>query len=250
MEIAYLSLAALIMEFIDSSLGMMYGTVLSPFLLLMNYSVADVVPSLLISQAVGGFIASWRHHRHGNGDFNSGTTDRRIAVTLIWFGVFASLIGVSLSVSIPPLILKSYIGLLVTLIGLLILWGRSLVLTNARVYLLGSVSAFNKALSGGGFGPLVAGGQLVFRDRCEKGAIASTDFAEAPICLLSFLLWLCFKGIPPLTLCLPLCLGAAIGGFLGPCWLSTIRNREGLKKMLGMLVLLEGIWVLYMVWFR
>jgi uncharacterized membrane protein YfcA len=250
MEGAYLGIAALVMEFIDSALGMMYGTVLSPFLIIMNYNAKEVVPSILISQAIGGFIASWRHHRLKNADFNSGSTDRRIAVTVIWFGVFACLIGVFLSVSISPKALNTYIGLLVTVIGLMILLGRSLLLTNGKVYLLGFISAFNKALSGGGFGPLVAGGQLVFRNRCEKGAIGSTDFAEAPICLFSFLLWVCFKGFPPAALCLPLCAGSAIGGFFGPLWLSKINNRDALKKILGALVLLEGVWVLYKVWLK
>jgi uncharacterized membrane protein YfcA len=250
MEVAYLGIAALVMEFIDSALGMMYGTVLSPLLIIMNYSAKEVVPSLLISQAIGGFIASWRHHRLKNADFNAGSTDRRIAVTVIWFGVFACLIGVFLSVSISPKALNTYIGLLVTVIGLMILLGRSLLLTNGKVYLLGFISAFNKALSGGGFGPLVAGGQLVFRNRCEKGAIGSTDFAEAPICLFSFLLWVCFKGFPPAALCLPLCAGSAIGGFFGPLWLSKIHNRDALKKILGALVLLEGVWVLYKVWLK
>ena len=112
------------MEFIDSALGMMYGTVLSPLLILFSFNARDVVPSILISQAVGGFIASWRHHRHGNADFNSGTTDRRIAVTVIWFGAFACLFGVFLSVSIPPRILNAYIGLLVTVVGIMILCNR------------------------------------------------------------------------------------------------------------------------------
>lgn len=250
MEIAYLTMAALIMEFIDSSLGMMYGTVLSPFLIIMNYNAKDVVPSILISQAIGGFIASWRHHRYKNGNFNSGATDRHIAETIIWFGVFACVIGVFVSVSISPKVLNTYIGLLVSVIGLLILCGGSLILTNGKIYLLGFISAFNKALSGGGFGPLVAGGQLVFRDRCEKGAIASTDFAEAPICLFGFLLWVCFKGFPPLTLLLSLSAGSAIGGFYGPLWLSKIANRNKLKKALGLLVLLEGAWVLYKVWIK
>jgi len=248
MEAALLAIGALFMEFIDSALGMMYGTVLSPLLLIMNYSAKDVVPSILISQAVGGFIASWRHHRLNNADFNQGTTDRRIAVTVIWFGVFACLIGVFVSVSVSPKVLNTYIGLLVFVIGLLILSGRSLILTNGKIYLLGFISAFNKALSGGGFGPLVAGGQLVFRNRCEKGAIGSTDFAEAPICLFSFLLWACFKGFPPTSLWLPLCAGSAVGGFFGPHWLSRIHSRERLKKILGVLVLLEGAWVLYRVW--
>jgi len=250
MEFACLAASALIMEFIDSALGMMFGTVLSPLLIIMNYNARDVVPSILISQAVGGFIASWRHHQYRNGDFNSGTTDRRIAVTIIWFGVFACVIGVFLSVSISPKILNTYIGLLVTLVGLLILGEQSLILTNRKIYLLGFISAFNKALSGGGFGPLVAGGQLVFRDRCEKGAIASTDFAEAPICLFSFLLWVCFKGFPPTPLWLALSAGSAVGGFYGPRWLSRITSRNLLKKILGALVLLEGTWVLYKVWIR
>ncbi len=250
MEFVWLATAAFVMEVIDSALGMMFGTLLSPLLIIMNYSPKDVVPSLLISQAVGGFIASWRHQRFNNGNFGAGATDRRIAVTIIWFGLFACVIGVSLSVSISPKILNTYIGLLVTVIGVLILGRHSLVLTDGRVYLLGFISAFNKALSGGGFGPLVAGGQLIFRDRCEKGAIASTDFAEAPICLFSFLLWVCFKGFPPAPLWLALSAGAAMGGFFGPRVLSAIANRDMLKKTLGVLVLLEGVWVLYKVWGR
>jgi uncharacterized protein len=250
LEWIYLVTSALIMEFIDSFLGMMYGTVLSPLLIIMDYKAKDVVPSLLISQAIGGFIASWRHHRFKNADFNSGTTDRRIAITVIWCGVFASLIGVFISVSISPKILNTYIGLLVTVIGVMILCGRSLILTNRKVFLLGFISAFNKALSGGGFGPLVAGGQLVFRERSEKGAIGSTDFAEAPICLFSFLLWVFFAGLPPVALYLPLCVGSAIGGFFGPMCLSKIKSHEKLKKILGALVLLEGAWVLYKVWVK
>lgn len=250
MELACLTIAAMIMEFIDSALGMMYGTVLSPLLIILSYDVKEVVPSILLSQAVGGFIASWRHHGLKNADFHAGTMDRRIAVTIIWFGVFACLIGVFLSVSIPKKVLNTYIGLLVTVIGVLILCNRTLIPTNGKIYALGFVSAFNKALSGGGFGPLVAGGQLVFRDRSEKGAIGSTDFAEAPICLFSFLLWVAFKGLPPVTLFLPLCAGSAIGGFFGPKFLSTIKSHDKLKKALGAMVLLEGIWVLYKVWLK
>jgi uncharacterized protein len=250
LEVTGLIAVAVIMEFIDSALGMMYGTVLSPLLIIMNYQAKDVVPSILISQAVGGFIASYRHHRCGNADFNAGTLDRRIAVAVIWFGVFASLLGVFLSGVISSKVLNTYIGLLVTLIGVLILCGRSMVLTDGKIYLLGFVSAFNKALSGGGFGPLVAGGQLVFRDRSEKGAIGSTDFAEAPICLFSFVLWVCFRGLPPSALVLPLCAGSAVGGFFGPLWLSRMESRNRLKKMLGGLVLVEGVWVLCKVWVK
>jgi len=132
----------------------------------------------------------------------------------------------------------------------MILGGKTLIMTSPKIYALGFISAFNKALSGGGFGPLVAGGQLVFKDRSEKGAIGSTDFAEAPICLLSFFLWFLVNGLPPMTLMIPLCLGSMVGGFFGPLALSKIGSKEILKKSLGVLILIEGLWVLYKVWIR
>ena len=50
-------------EFIDASIGMMYGTILTPVLLILGYSVIDIVPAILLSQAIGGFIASIRHNQ-------------------------------------------------------------------------------------------------------------------------------------------------------------------------------------------
>lgn len=250
METFYLILLAIVMEFIDSSLGMMYGTVLSPLLILMGYDVKSVVPSILISQAIGGFVASYKHHQLQNANFQEGTIDHKVSVTIIWFGVFACLIGVFISVSIPPKVLNTYIAVLVIVIALMILAGKTLIMTSTKIYILGFISAFNKALSGGGFGPLVAGGQLVFKDRSEKGAIGSTDFAEAPICLLSFCLWFLIKGMPDLNLMIPLCAGAMIGGFFGPMALSKISSKDILKKCLGALVLIEGAWVIYKVWLK
>ncbi|MBN1366039.1 MAG: sulfite exporter TauE/SafE family protein [Syntrophaceae bacterium] len=245
-----LTAAAMVMEFIDSALGMMYGTVLSPLLILLGYDVKNVVPTILISQALGGFIASFRHHQLKNANFQAGTVDHRVSVIIIWFGVFACVMGVFLSASISPKILNTYIAVLVMVIGIMILLNKTLIMTSGKIYILGFISAFNKALSGGGFGPLVAGGQLVFKDRSEKGAIGSTDFAEAPICLLSFCLWLLIKGMPPLTLMIPVCLGSMIGGFFGPMALSKIGSKEILKKGLGVLVFIEGLWVIYKVWIR
>ncbi|MBN1472785.1 MAG: sulfite exporter TauE/SafE family protein [Syntrophaceae bacterium] len=249
-ESFYLIIFAMIMEFIDSALGMMYGTVLSPLLILMGYNVKEVVPSILISQSIGGFIASWRHHSLQNANFKSGTTDYKISTTIIWFGVFACLIGVLVSSSISPKVLNTYIAVLVIVIAIMVLWDKTLIMTAKKIYALGFISAFNKAMSGGGFGPLVAGGQLVFKDRCEKGAIGSTDFAEAPICLLSFFLWWVLNGLPPLTLMIPLCIGAVVGGFFGPIALSKIKSKTIFKKILGVLVLLQGFWIIYKVWLR
>lgn len=249
-ESFYLVVFAMVMGFVDSALGMMYGTVLSPLLILIGYDVKSVVPAILISQAVCCSVASYRHHQLKNVNFQTGTTDYHVTTILIWSGVFACVIGVFISISISPKILNTYIAILVIVIALMILSGKTFIMTSKKIYALGFISAFNKALSGGGFGPLVTGGQLVFKDRSEKGAVGSAVFAAASICLLSFFLWLLLNGMPPISLMAPLCVGSAVGGFFGPMALSKIGSKEILKKSLGILVLIEGSWVLYKVWIR
>ena len=49
-QLIFLCLLATIGEFIDSGLGMMYGTILSPLLILIGYSPEVVIPSILFSQ--------------------------------------------------------------------------------------------------------------------------------------------------------------------------------------------------------
>ena len=247
-ESFYLVVFAMVMGFVDSMLGMMYGTVLSPLLILIGYNVKSVIPAILISQAVGCFVASYRHHQLKNANFQTGTTDHHVTTILIWSGVFACVIGVFISVSISPKILNTYIAVLIIVIALMILSGKTLIMTSKKIYAFGFISAFNKALSGSGFGPLVTGGQLVFKDRSEKGAVGSAVFAAASICLLSFFLWFLVNGLPPINLMIPLCLGSMVGGFFGPMALSKIGSKEILKKSLGVLVLIEGLFLLYKVW--
>ncbi|MCK4232918.1 hypothetical protein KAX75_00695, partial [candidate division WOR-3 bacterium] len=58
----FIAALAFCCEYIDSSLGMGYGTILSPVLIIMGFDPLIVVPSILLSQAVGGFTASIFHH--------------------------------------------------------------------------------------------------------------------------------------------------------------------------------------------
>ena len=185
-ESFYLVVFAMVIKFVDSTLGMMYGTVLSPLLILIGYDVKSVVPAILISQAVGGFIASYKHHRLKNANFQTGTIDYRITTSIILVGVFACIIAVFISISISPKILNTYIAILLIAIALMILSDKTLIMTSKKIYALGFISAFNKALSGAGFGPLVTGGQLIFKERSEKGAIGSYGLCQSPYLSLKF----------------------------------------------------------------
>lgn len=46
-------LGGFLCEFIDASMGMMYGTILSPVLIIAGFEPVLVVPSILFSQALG-----------------------------------------------------------------------------------------------------------------------------------------------------------------------------------------------------
>jgi len=52
---------AFICEFADSSLGMGYGTTLTPVLLLLGYESAQIVPAVLISECVTGIVSAIFH---------------------------------------------------------------------------------------------------------------------------------------------------------------------------------------------
>lgn len=61
-------LAALACEYLDSSLGMGYGTTLTPLLLIAGFEPLQVVPAVLLSELLTGVTAGALHHRDGNVD--------------------------------------------------------------------------------------------------------------------------------------------------------------------------------------
>jgi len=83
---------------------------------------------------------------------------------------------------------KTYIGLLVLAMGISILLtiGRTFAFSWKKVVGLGLVAAFNKGISGGGYGPLVCGGQ-VLAGMGEKEAIGITSLAEGLVCIVGVL---------------------------------------------------------------
>lgn len=150
-------------ELVDSTCGMGYGTTLTPLLLLLGYTPAEVVPAVLMSECVTGIMAGLVHHEFGNVDLRPGTRDFKVALVLTGLSLVGVLLGVGIAVNIPPLAVKIYIGVLVLAIGLAILrhHGRQARFSWNRMAGLGLLAAFNKGISGGGYGPLVTGGQIL-----------------------------------------------------------------------------------------
>jgi len=257
MELSFISIfgliaGALLCELIDSSLGMLYGTILSPVLIIAGFNPFWVVPSILLSQAVGGLTASVFHHRLKNADLSfknkKPSDDLRVTLLITSLGILAAIAAALIAVNIPKIVLKSYIGILVVLMGIIVISKVNFKFSWKKIVGIGILSAINKAISGGGFGPIVTAGQIV-SGRQSKNSIGATTLAEAPICIAAFLVYLFTQGISNWNFVLVLCLGAFGGAVLGPFFTARFKSNEKLKIILGILTLVLGLFVLANTWF-
>ena len=228
-----IALLAFCTEFVDSTLGMGYGTALTPLLLILGFEPLVIVPAVLLSEGITGFLSAAAHNRAGNVSFlPRGFSFRGAHETLRRFGlrrtlrsgvprplkvaffislcsVAATIAAVFLAVKLPPLAVKIYIGVMILVMGITILarTGKKSRFSWARISLLGAVASFNKGISGGGYGPVVTGGQ-VLSGLDAKQAIAITSQSEGITCLAGFIVYTITIGTENLTLAPYLILGA------------------------------------------
>jgi uncharacterized membrane protein YfcA len=200
---------AFLAEYMDSSLGMGYGTTLTPILLIMGYTPLQVVPAVLLSEFISGTSAGLLHHRLGNVDLSSGTRANRTMWILAVCSVVGTVAAVILAVKLPPRLVKAYIGVMILGIGIFILLGKRFAgkFSWNKIIGLGTVAAFNKGISGGGYGPLVTGGQILVGVP-EKNAVGITSLAEGLVCLGGLGLYMTLEGGLYWGLALPLTVGA------------------------------------------
>ena len=269
--IVLIVLGGFLCEFIDASMGMMYGTVLSPVLIIAGFEPVLVVPSILLSQALGGFTASIFHHRFRNVNlalktinpkiiakklyelgcvesFKKGTTkDFKVSFCVASLGIATTIIAALIAISIPKAVLKTYIGILVVAMGIILVSSPTFKFSWKKMLAVGALSAFNKGISGGGFGPVVTSGQMI-AGRDSKSSIGATTLAEAPICIVGFLTFLVIKGISDWKLAIFLSVGALLGAPLGALLTSKFSSEKRLRIILGILTLVLGAWTLLRTW--
>lgn len=262
---------AFLCEFIDASLGMGYGTILSPLLIIMGFNPTMVIPAVLISQAFGGFFAAIFHRQLGNVNFKSNPRDLKLVILISVLGIFATILAALIAVNIPRNVLKTYIGLIVLIMGIIILKNRVFTFSWNKMIGIGILSAFNKGMSGGGFGPVVTGGQIL-SGQDHKSAVGITTLAEAPICISGFFTYIIvstIKNIPGSVLDMPfkdfiqtmfsvqmiqwelilaLLLGSVLVAPFAALTTMTIK-RSKIHYIIGVLITALGIWTLFKTWF-
>ena len=269
--IFFLIALAFVAEFIDSSMGMMYGTILSPVLIVSGFDPLVVIPSILFSQGVAGFIAGISHHKFSNADFKPKITcpkkivgkikkhgfvesfkrgfsrDFKIVFVVSVLGVVVTIIAVLLAISLPKWVLTTYIGILVLSMGIVLLSKLKFKFTWKKILGIAILSSFNKGLSGGGFGPVVTSGQVIAGNN-SKNSIATTTMSETPICITGFAAYFLTVGFSDWTFLFILMFGAVMAAPLGAHFTSKM-NEEKIRPLLGVLAVGLGVWTLAKVFF-
>lgn len=240
-----IAIMALIMETVDSSLGMMYGTLLSPLLLGYGFDPLILIPALLFSQGIGGIFGTLLHHRHGNADFNGFTRDTKVALAMILPGLAIVILGVFAAVNIPKFYVKFYIASIVIVMSILCLSPITYKFAWWKHIGVGILAAFNKALTGGGFGPVTSTGGII-GGLSAKVSVATTTLGEVGICFGSFLAYMVVVGCYDFKLTTALSIGAIVGGIIGP-WVSSIVDHGKLRVIIGLLGVSSGVWLFWRI---
>jgi len=234
-------LTAMFCEYIDSSLGMGYGTTLTPLLLLAGFEPLQIVPCVLFSEFVTGLTAGLMHHRDGNVDFLRDHKARSTAVLLSTLSVAGAIAGVTLALGLSKFWLTAIIAVIIMSVGVATLATvrRRLRYRRGHVIAIGAVAAFNKGLSGGGYGPLVTAGQVV-SGVSAKSAVAITCLAEAFTCIVGVAAYLVIHGGFDFALAVPLTAGAVLSV---PMATLTVRQlpEAVMRYSVGVVTCLLGI---------
>lgn len=188
MEIIF-SIVVLVFAFdlLDSSAGMGLGTLSAPVLLLMGYGVHQVIPVLVIDAAISGWLSGWFHHEFENVNFSFERPLSRATRTLLiiaGMGCFTIFLGVLLAyflLKFPPIVIKTYVGILVIMMAAFGLTGFKR--GSGREYspkllaFFAGVAGLNKGVGGGGYGPVMVLGEI-FSGVYEKTAAAISQTSE------------------------------------------------------------------------
>ncbi len=225
---------------VDSTMGGGYGTVGTPLLILFGFATKLATPSILISQGIACSFATVFHHKYKNVDLRDlKGEDTKIAAVIVALGLIGAAIGVATALSLPKIYLNTYIGLLVLAIGMMMVVNAKYKFSWKKIMGIGLITGFNKALSGGAYGPVVTGGQVV-SGRDIRRAVGVSIFTVIPITIFSLFLYLSSHTITNVYLPIFLTIGAVVATGIGPK-ITSHMNKDIHHRMFGVVIALLGI---------
>lgn len=225
---------------VDLSLGMGYGFTVTPVMLLLGYTPAETVPTVLFSSFIGGASSSFFNHRLRNADFTPGSRDLKIALITGGLGVVGAVIGVNTSLSLPERTVGLYIGSLVVASGALVLYSKSLIsgFSWPKIMAISILGSFNKGISGSGFGPIMTTGAIM-SGLDEKASVSIQALSETLVSLVGFATYIALQSRVDAPMIAAMSLGVTLAS---PFAASIVKKARGntLRTMIGVLALIVG----------
>ncbi|MFX1409747.1 MAG: TSUP family transporter [Promethearchaeota archaeon] len=236
--ILFIILLAFIFESMDSMAGMGFGTALSPLLFLFGYTPLQVVPAILISEAITGIIDTFFDHEFKNVrySFRPLNDATKISLIIAFFGclaIFTSILIGYFAIKFPDLVIKTYVAILVIFMGIfgfIRILLRKFETSKTRPKMLIGFSAlagFNKGIGGGGYGPVITMGQI-FSGVYEKSATAIVSFAESIVSIVGITTFflISFAGVEVDLVLLPsLFTGGFFAALIAPYLVRVFPNK-------------------------
>ncbi len=242
-----LAIIAFILSYISSMVGMGYGTIIVPILLLMGFNPHDVVAGVLLSQLVGNTVAGITHHKLGTIVLRGRESDRRHLFTLVLSAIIAVAIAVILGIKLSEEYVKIYIGLIIVASGLIVstmrrdkfLQGNGI--DNGlllKISILSFIASFNKALTGAGYGPILIPGQILLKVNVRK-AIALSLVSEIVVNSIAVLFYIAAGGVN-LMIAFMLTVGTVLAA---PLASVTVKKMDLilLTRVVGILTSIMGL---------
>ncbi|MFX0077109.1 MAG: TSUP family transporter [Candidatus Hermodarchaeota archaeon] len=234
----FIILLAFLFESLDSIAGMGFGTALSPILFLMGYTPLQIVPTILISETITGIIDTLFDHEFENihYSFRPLNDATKIGLIMAFFGclaIFTSIILGYFAIKFPEIIIKTYVAILVLLMGLTGIIRIKTMKTNFRkthpkmIIGFSVLAGFNKGIGGGGYGPVITMGQI-FSGVYEKSATAIVSFAESIVSFVGILTFflISFFGVEVDLVLLPsLFTGGFFAALTAPYLVRVLPNK-------------------------
>ncbi len=223
-------------QYFDASIGMGYGTITVPLLLLLGIPPIYTVPAVLLSETVLCVLSGGVHQMAGN-------VQRRVALPLIITGVLGTILGVPIAFFLPDKETSALIGIILMTIGFLGLLNvargvKMGVYSPNKIRVSGFFAGFTNGISGGGYGAISTTG-LVSAGIDAKVAVGSTVLSETVVALSGVLLYSYLIREVNLGLILALLIGGAIATPIGALTTKSSPSRK-LGAVIAVIVMSLG----------
>ena len=236
LELVPFILIGFIAQFVDSAIGMAFGTLTSTLLLLAGIPPQTLSATVHTAEIFGGSASSFAHWRMGN-------IDRELLKKLAIPALIGAALGTLLLTLFDNESLKPWLGLYFTVIGTVIVTKAVRPDWIAPVHIhrriLGFFGGFFDAFGGAGWGEFVSSGLILrgFEIRKAVGSMVTVEF------MVSVMVAVVFAGTVGITnwpVIFAVAAGAIAAAPLG-AWACKVAPAKPLKIAVGTTITLIGL---------